>query len=158
MVSLLPGMLQAMGVLAILAVGMTGLGLCLAWPMQSSAGFHAVMMILLMPMWFLSGAVFPMSQSSPWLMSIMLANPLSHGQAALAGVLTGRADLTGSPVGIGMSPCDYCGANTVCSSACFIPCPKAPKGWSGMSTLPPNHSHSNPNANTSAVAPEHQAR
>ncbi len=94
----LPHMLAAAGSLAILATGLTALGLCLAWPMDSTSGFHAVMMILLMPMWFLSGAVFPISGAPTWLATIMLINPLTYGQAALTGLLTGRDDLIGVPM------------------------------------------------------------
>ena len=32
-------------VMFVVAMGLTGLGLCLAWPMDSTAGFHAIMMI-----------------------------------------------------------------------------------------------------------------
>ncbi len=94
----LPHMLAAAGALAVLATGLTALGLCLAWPMDSTSGFHAVMMILLMPMWFLSGAVFPISGAPGWLATIMLLNPLTYGQAALTGLLTGRDDLVGIPM------------------------------------------------------------
>ena len=45
------GFLPAVGVMFLVAIGLTALGLCIAWPMSSTAGFHAVMNILLMPMW-----------------------------------------------------------------------------------------------------------
>lgn len=41
------------------AVGLTSLGVCFAWPMDSTQGFHAAMNLILMPMWLLSGAFFP---------------------------------------------------------------------------------------------------
>ena len=96
-VSWLP-MLTAAGVLGLLSVALTALGVCLAWPMDSTSGFHALMMILLMPMWFLSGAVFPIAGAPVWLATLMLLNPLTYGQAALTGVLVGHADLIGLPV------------------------------------------------------------
>lgn len=41
------------------AVALTALGFVLAWRMESTQGFHAIMNLLLMPMWLLSGAFFP---------------------------------------------------------------------------------------------------
>ena len=80
----------AVVVLFVIAVGLTGLGLLIAWPMDSTAGFHAVMNLLLMPMWFLSGAVFPVETAGP-LRWVMYANPLTYGQAAFAHTLQGDA-------------------------------------------------------------------
>ena len=41
------------------ALALTSLGFVLAWRMESTQGFHAIMNLLLMPMWLLSGAFFP---------------------------------------------------------------------------------------------------
>src|SRR6188472_251910 len=46
-------------VLAIVAFSLTALGFCIAWRMNSTQGFHAIMNLFLMPLWFLSGALFP---------------------------------------------------------------------------------------------------
>ena len=78
-----PGVLNlvaAVGVLLLIALGLTGLGLCFAWPMDSTAGFHAVMNLLLMPMWLLSGAVFPVETAALPVRILMLLNPLTYGQ------------------------------------------------------------------------------
>ena len=92
-------LLLAAVVLFVVAVGLTGLGLMIAWPMDSTAGFHAVMNLLLMPMWFLSGAVFPVETAGP-LRWVMYANPLTYGQNAFAHTLQGDAapGLAVSPV------------------------------------------------------------
>ena len=45
--------------LLVIAFGLTSLGFVLAWRMESTQGFHAIMNLLLMPMWLLSGAFFP---------------------------------------------------------------------------------------------------
>jgi ABC-2 type transport system permease protein len=82
--------MAAVGVLALSAIAMTAMGLCIAWPMNSTAGFHAVMMLVLMPMWFLSGALFPVSTAMPWLRYLMWANPLTYGQAVLSRMLLGH--------------------------------------------------------------------
>ena len=78
----------AVVVMFLIAVGLTALGLCLAWRMTSTQGFHAVMNLFLMPMWFLSGALFPLRDDTPLLFkAVMLANPLTYALAWLRRVL-----------------------------------------------------------------------
>jgi len=71
------------GVLLLVALGFTGLGFRLAWSMESTAGFHAIMNVLLLPMWLLSGAFFPLTGVPTWLEWVMRVNPVSYGMAAL---------------------------------------------------------------------------
>ncbi|MBI4719489.1 MAG: ABC transporter permease [Planctomycetes bacterium] len=73
----------SVGVLTIVALELSALGFVVAWPMDSTQGFHAVMNLVLMPMWLLSGAFFPAGGASPWIRWIMAANPLTYGMAAL---------------------------------------------------------------------------
>jgi ABC-2 type transport system permease protein len=87
----LVAMLGAVLVLFALAVGLTALGLCIAWPMDSATGFHAIMNLFLMPMWFLSGAVFPVATAPIWMRIVMQINPLTYGHALLARLLYGEA-------------------------------------------------------------------
>lgn len=81
--------LQAVGVLALLAMAMTALGFAFAWKIDSTQGFHAVMNVLLLPMWLLSGALFPLSGAPAWLEWTMRLNPLTYGTAAVRSVLYG---------------------------------------------------------------------
>ncbi len=84
-------MLASIGLLmAVLSVALTSLGFVIAWRMDSTQGFHAVMSVFLMPMWLLSGAFFPpppLSADASWtswaLSLVMQANPLTYGVAAL---------------------------------------------------------------------------
>lgn len=88
----------AAGVLFLVAAALTAMGVAIAWPMDSVQGFHAVMMLFLMPMWLLSGAFFPFSGAAGWLAAIMRANPLSYGVALLHHALdTGEAGPAGLP-------------------------------------------------------------
>ena len=48
-----------LALLALMAISMCALGMIVAWPMESTQGFHAIMMLGLMPMWLLSGSFFP---------------------------------------------------------------------------------------------------
>ncbi len=78
---------QAVIVLALVALALTGLGFAIAWHMDSTQGFHAIMTAFLMPMWFLSGAFFPPTGAPAWLQWIIALNPLTYGLAALRRVL-----------------------------------------------------------------------
>jgi ABC-2 type transport system permease protein len=51
--------------------------------MESTQGFHAIMNLILMPIWILSGAFFPASGAAGWLGWLMQLNPLTYGMAAL---------------------------------------------------------------------------
>ncbi|HEV2853065.1 MAG TPA: ABC transporter permease [Thermoanaerobaculia bacterium] len=89
-------LLEALGVLAVLAVTLSALGFAFAWKLDSVQGFHAIMNVVLMPMWLLSGAFFPVSGVPVWLSAVMRLNPLTYGVAALRWVLYGRAGSLGS--------------------------------------------------------------
>jgi ABC-2 type transport system permease protein len=62
---------------------LTGLGFVIAWRMDSTAGFHAIMNLLLVPMWMVSGSLFPMSTAHGWVKAIMWINPLTYSIALL---------------------------------------------------------------------------
>jgi ABC-2 type transport system permease protein len=86
--------LQVAGVVALMAVALTAFGFAFAWRMNSTQGFHAVMNLVLMPMWFLSGAIFPLSGAPGWLGWAMRLNPLTYGMAALRRVMYGDLSLS----------------------------------------------------------------
>jgi ABC-2 type transport system permease protein len=65
-----------LGVMVLSALALTGMGISLAWWVRSSAGYHAVMSIVLLPMWVLSGAMFPLKGAGPVLGWVMRLNPL----------------------------------------------------------------------------------
>jgi ABC-2 type transport system permease protein len=69
------------------AFALTALGFALAWRMESTQGFHALINLFLIPLWLLSGALFPLSGASFWVRAIMRANPLTYGVEALRGLL-----------------------------------------------------------------------
>lgn len=69
--------LVALAGVAMMALGITGLGLALAWKVNSTSGFHGVMNLVLMPMLLLSGAFFPMSGASAVMAVLMKINPLT---------------------------------------------------------------------------------
>ncbi|MDH4121287.1 MAG: ABC transporter permease [Deltaproteobacteria bacterium] len=74
-------------VLFLCATLLSGIGFFFAWQMDSVQGFHAVMNLVLMPLWLLSGAIFPVSGASGWMQVVMKSNPLSYGLSALRATL-----------------------------------------------------------------------
>ena len=83
--------LLGLGVLALLSIAVTGLGFTLAWLMDSTAGYHGIMMLFLMPMLMMSGAFFPIEKAH-WLISwILYINPMTYGVGALRHELQGEA-------------------------------------------------------------------
>jgi len=90
-------LLGAVGVLGVMAFGLTGLGFAIAWRMDSTQGFHAIMSVFLLPLWLLSGSVFPAAGAHPALAFVLKLNPLSYGVAALRHAL-GMEGATPGPV------------------------------------------------------------
>jgi ABC-2 type transport system permease protein len=77
------GVAAALLVMAVVSFALTALGFCIAWRMSSTQGFHAIMNLFLMPMWFLSGALFPVENASAPLRWVMRLNPLTYGLTGL---------------------------------------------------------------------------
>jgi ABC-2 type transport system permease protein len=85
------GYASALAAIILIAAGINGLGLAAAWKIDSSQGFHGVMNIVLMPMWLLSGSLFPVSGAAGWLLAVMLINPLYWPTAAMRDALASGA-------------------------------------------------------------------
>jgi ABC-2 type transport system permease protein len=108
--------LLAVGVTLIVSFALSGLGFCIAWRMSSTQGFHVIMNLFLIPMWFLSGAMFPASGAHgamKWLMGI---NPLTYGVSALR-----RALYFSSSANLGLAPWSICiGISIAFAAAMFL--------------------------------------
>lgn len=79
---------------ALTSIAFTAAGFVIAWRMDSSAGYHVMMSVVLLPLWVLSGALFPMDVGShPVLAWIGRLNPMSWSVRAL------RDGLTAAPLG-----------------------------------------------------------
>ncbi len=87
------GALLGFVLMTLIGFALANLGLVIAWRMDSTQGFHAIMNLLLLPMWILSGAFFPAGGATSWLRLVMAVNPLTYGVAALR-----RTLYLGSPV------------------------------------------------------------
>jgi ABC-2 type transport system permease protein len=109
--------LMTMLVMLLVAFALTALGFCIAWRMSSTQGFHAVMNLFLMPMWFLSGALFPAEGALGGLGWVMRLNPLTYGLAALRRAMywyDAAASTTMPPLGLSL------GVTLVFAAAMFV--------------------------------------
>jgi ABC-2 type transport system permease protein len=66
-----------------LAVGFTALGFLFAWRRDTVRGFHAIMNLILFPLWILSGAFFPAAGAPQFVQWIMTINPVTYGMTAI---------------------------------------------------------------------------
>jgi len=71
----------------LVSFSLTALGFAIAWPMDSSQAFHAIVNLFLIPLWLISGALFPLSGASGWIRVLMRINPLTYGNEALRQLL-----------------------------------------------------------------------
>ncbi len=71
-------LLTLLAEMVLLAVALTALGVLFASRMTQIESFQAVMQFLVMPMFFLSGAIFPASGLPQWLAVLTKLDPLSY--------------------------------------------------------------------------------
>ena len=71
--------LEIVPLAAVLAFGLSSLGVAIASMMRSLQGFQVVMNFLMMPMFFLSGALFPLTNLPGWMTVLTRLNPASYG-------------------------------------------------------------------------------
>lgn len=90
---LLPALFAAF---VLVGFSMTGLGFLVAWPMDSTQGFHAIMNVVLMPLWMVSGALFPLPAGFSVIGVLGAINPVTYGVAAIRESLGGTT-VSGMP-------------------------------------------------------------
>src|SRR5271170_3108652 len=90
-------------VVFLVSFALTSLGFAIAWPIDSTQAFHAIINLFLIPLWLLSGALFPLAGASGWLRLVMRLNPLTYGVEALRSLLYPESPTVLSlPASIGM--------------------------------------------------------
>ena len=78
-------------VLFFVSFALSGLGFYIAWKFDSSQGYHAVMNLVLLPMWLISGSIFAMESAHGVMRAVMMVNPLTYANSALRRLLTPEA-------------------------------------------------------------------
>jgi daunorubicin resistance ABC transporter membrane protein len=77
--------------LVLIGVGLSSMGFAIAWWLDSTQGYHVVMSVLLLPLWILSGAMFPMTTGPKWIAIVSRANPMAYAVAGVRRALYGGA-------------------------------------------------------------------
>ena len=90
-----PVVLLMIPLAAVLAFGLSSFGVALASTMKSLQGFQVVMNFLMMPMFFLSGALFPLNNLPGWMTVLTRLDPASYGIDPLRRVVLSGSGLPG---------------------------------------------------------------
>jgi ABC-2 type transport system permease protein len=92
----------AMGFMVLIAILFAALGVAIGSSLQDMQGFQLIMNFLVMPIYFLSGAMFPLSNQGKVLTFVTALDPLSYGIDGMRSVLMSRATTTDLAVLIGV--------------------------------------------------------
>ncbi len=76
-------------IVAILSLGLSGLGILIATFMTSQQGFQLLIQLLIFPLIFLAGVFFPVNDVPPWLAVVSKINPLTYGVDAIRQIFLG---------------------------------------------------------------------
>jgi len=85
-ITLIPSLIIFM---LILAFAISGMGLLIASLLKTLESFGLLMQLLVFPMFFLSGAFFPLTAVPGWMKVLSMIDPLSYGVDALRGIILG---------------------------------------------------------------------
>lgn len=80
---------QAVAVILLMSFGLTSLGLALGSYMYSLEGFQMIVSFVVFPLFFLSGALFPLDNLPDWLGALTTVDPATYGVSALRGMILG---------------------------------------------------------------------
>ena len=83
------GVLEAFLIMFIMALLFTSVGTAIASLLSDFQGFQLIMNFLVMPLFFLSGSLFPLTSAPGFLKVISSIDPLSYGVDGLRTALTG---------------------------------------------------------------------
>lgn len=95
------GVLLVIPIMFLTAFSLSALGLIVAARVQSMEGFPIVMNFLVMPMFFLSGALFPLIGLPLWLQFATRLNPVTYGVTPIRQVLLGDSAASVSGLAVG---------------------------------------------------------
>ncbi|SDL81279.1 ABC transporter permease [Sediminibacillus halophilus] len=74
----IPIILQLIPVMFLVAFAISSIGLLIATSLKTSQGFQMVIQVLIFPMLFLSGALFPLNGMPAWMDFLVKINPLTY--------------------------------------------------------------------------------
>jgi len=87
------GLLASVVFILLIAISFVGLGISFASRMEDMQGFQLIMNFMIMPMFLLSGALFPLDKLPSWLAALSYIDPLTYGVDGLRALITGVSHL-----------------------------------------------------------------
>lgn len=75
----------------VLASAVVSMGLVIGSRMESPEGFNLIVSFLVFPLFFLSGALFPISNLPPWLRVFTILNPVTYAVDGIRGAMLGTS-------------------------------------------------------------------
>jgi ABC-2 type transport system permease protein len=94
--------LLAVSTVVLIALAFVNMGIAFATKIHNFEGFQMIMNFLVMPMFFLSGAFYPVEMMPTWLQTATYLNPLFYGVDALRYCLNGAA-AAALPLGVDLA-------------------------------------------------------
>ena len=88
--------IKLLGLAFLMSFAVTSLGVVIASRMQSMQSFQMVMNFMIMPLYFLSGAMFPMASAPVWMKTLMAADPLVYGVDGIRNVVFSDTVIAGA--------------------------------------------------------------
>jgi len=85
-------------IMLLITFGMVSIGLALASVMESLESFGVIQTFVNLPLFFLSGALFPLSNFPEWLRWVSVVDPLTYGVDALRTIILGEAWIPAIPL------------------------------------------------------------
>jgi ABC-2 type transport system permease protein len=82
-------LIQAVAIILLMSFGLTSLGLALGSYMYSLEGFQMIVSFVVFPLFFLSGALFPLDNLPSWLGILTAVDPATYGVDALRNATLG---------------------------------------------------------------------
>jgi ABC-2 type transport system permease protein len=83
--------LQLVPIVAILALGLSGLGILIASFIESQQGVQLLLQVLVFPMIFLAGVFFPVDRVPLWMAVLSKVNPVTYGVDAIRQLFLGSS-------------------------------------------------------------------
>ena len=81
--------LVSLAFLFVTTVGLVSIGLILGSQMESPEGFQLISSFLIFPLFFLSGALFPITNLPAWLSPFIFVNPITYSVDGVRGTMMG---------------------------------------------------------------------
>lgn len=89
-------------IILLLSFTLTSLGLALGSRMESLEGFQLIVSFVVFPLYFLSGALFPLNNLPTWLSVLTTVDPVTYGVNALREAMLGITGMNSFSLNIGI--------------------------------------------------------